>query len=359
MSSRCAARSIVVRLDANSKIGSGHAMRCLSVVAEMEALGAEVVFAVSDDESAEFVEARGGMVHVLGGAWSELGDEDAIALARFCHERDAVALLVDTYAATLQFFEQLRERLDEAIRVAYIDDLYAFDTGRQNYPLKLDVDAVVNYGFGASREVYRAVYESSVDLLIGPSFAPVRPSFKVIARNRTGAFQRVLVTAGSTNPYQALERMVEGVLAVLPDACIDVVQGPLADFDLPGLSIDQVHIRKGVRDLAPLMQRADLAVSAAGSTLYELACAGVPTLACPSVENQIPNAVGYGCSGAGRALTTLSWGSKDVADRLSALLAEPDFAHMPHMGRKLVDGQGASRIANYLLGCAPIGRKVD
>ena len=32
-------------------------MRCLSVVAEMEALGAEVVFAVSDDESAEFVEA--------------------------------------------------------------------------------------------------------------------------------------------------------------------------------------------------------------------------------------------------------------------------------------------------------------
>lgn len=66
-----------------------------------------------------------------------------------------------------------------------------------------------------------------------------------------------------------------------------------------------VHVSRNSDDLAPLMREADLVVSAAGITLYELCAVGVPTVAVPIVDNQLANALGFAKRGCGAAITHL------------------------------------------------------
>ena len=54
-----------------------------------------------------------------------------------------------------------------------------------------------------------------------------------------------------------------------------------------------VHVFRNLDDLAPLMREADLVVSAAGTTLYELCAVGVPTVTVPVVDSLLANVCGF------------------------------------------------------------------
>jgi len=95
-----------------------------------------------------------------------------------------------------------------------------------------------------------------------------------------------------------------------------------------------------------LMQRADLAITAAGGTIYETACLGLPSLVLVLAENQEKNA--GACRrhelavvmGAASALAP-----SDVAQAVSRLMHDPAARHrMRTRGRALIDGRGPERI---------------
>jgi spore coat polysaccharide biosynthesis predicted glycosyltransferase SpsG len=51
-------------------------------------------------------------------------------------------------------------------------------------------------------------------------------------------------------------------------------------------SENNIAVERGLSDVTPLMNQAKMAVSAAGGTLFELACIGVPTVFAQVAENQ-------------------------------------------------------------------------
>jgi spore coat polysaccharide biosynthesis predicted glycosyltransferase SpsG len=115
----------------------------------------------------------------------------------------------------------------------------------------------------------------------------------------------------------------------------------------PGLSLVV-----DVQNMAPLMTRAHLALSAAGSTVWELAHLGVPALLVVVAENQRGNAEALHRLGVAHNLgdaTTLD--GEVLESPLDALLEDPDRrTQMSRRGRELVDGRGVERVVAAILG---------
>lgn len=339
---------LLIRADANGTIGSGHLMRCLSYARAAMDEDIEVVIAVSEHESASKVEEFGLCAVVLETAFDCYSEKAAYELAQVAEAHSASWVLVDSYYVNGVFFKKLREGC--SAQVAYMDDQYLASDGRLVAPVCWDVDAVVNYSFAASDDEYGATYKgANVLLILGPQFAPVRKAFSGDTYACVDEVRTVLVTSGATNPDHTLEKMVEGVHAALPKTLINVVIGGHASIDFDLFDAESVRTFEGWSDLSLLMKESDLAVSAAGSTLYELAALGVPTVAVPIVENQVANAAGFSSRGLGLAVRSIGWSTDDVAVNVSQMaeslvLREQCASAM----RRTVDVDGAKRVVRML-----------
>jgi spore coat polysaccharide biosynthesis predicted glycosyltransferase SpsG len=111
-----------------------------------------------------------------------------------------------------------------------------------------------------------------------------------------------------------------------------------------------IHLVHNPPDMASLMAWADLAVSAGGSTCWELAFMGLPALTLVLAENQ--RGVVAGLSQAG-AVGTLGWyaeiSDEQIAIRLVSLLEDRTLRRqMSDLGRELVDGLGTERLVESL-----------
>ena len=98
------------------------------------------------------------------------------------------------------------------------------------------------------------------------------------------------------------------------------------------------------------MADADVAISAAGITCWEMCLLGLPAVLIDVAENQTPVAhelerQGVAIHAGSRRQVT----PEDIAARLKLLLAAPERrAAMSERGRKLVDGCGAERVVSTM-----------
>lgn len=353
---------IVFRLDAFEAIGSGHAMRCMSIAAEVERQGAQALFAVSCNDSKAFFERFGIDAIVLDGDSRRLGVEDARKLLALCIKAQAASVLVDTYGATDIFFKELHILQPDSLSIGIIDDMYSFEHGQYAKPKFRPFDFVVNYDFRAMDKGYNETYSFPVGekgaktaLFLGPRYAPIRPSFRDSRKTHVSEkVRRILITTGSTNPNGILEKMVEATLPCIDSLTmqIDVVVGPMATFSLNQHQHDKANIivHENTSDLSGLMAKADVAISAGGSTLYELACAGVPTIAVPIVQNQMQNVAGFVSLGLGLSVKMDDLSPDELSIKLALLLADRETRERIHTTMiRMIDGSGASAIAKALI----------
>jgi len=117
----------------------------------------------------------------------------------------------------------------------------------------------------------------------------------------------------------------------------------------------QTRLVENVRDMMPLMRAADLALASSGSTTWELAAMGVPSIVVPIADNQIAVAKSLECHAAAIALPA----GKDlradvVADVVRDVMLDPARRRvLSQNARRLVDGKGASRVARAMLDMSP------
>jgi UDP-2,4-diacetamido-2,4,6-trideoxy-beta-L-altropyranose hydrolase len=315
-------------------IGLGHVARCLSLARVLAADGARVVFLVGQEARVTTAIESGGFDAV------EIGWEHARGAAR-----DLVAalrpetLVVDSYAVSGGLLDSLRPLVGQLVA---LDDLA---------DCPLPVHMVVNGGAGAEHLEYRGGLPETTYLL-GPRYALLDPAYAAAPAQRTRAsVERVLVTVGGGSHPAALRAVVQAALS-LGTATVDVAVGPFADEAVTDAVEDpRVVVHRDVWKLRPLMLAADVAVSGAGMTLYELAATATPIVSLTMTPNQRPNATAFERAGA-----ALAAGSADhpdlgatVARHLGCLAADATLReNLGVAGRRLVDGQGASRVAREL-----------
>lgn len=336
----------LIRADGNEKIGIGHMMRCLTIGAEL-ALRGEVLFLCADEGSAGPVRQQGFQALVLGTDYRDMETElpvwERILKERIPESSCRTVILVDSYCVTDRYLEGLRR----FGTVVLMDDM-----GRRKYP----ADVVVNYNVTADPEDYGERYEGTgTKLLLGSAYAPLREQFLNRDYRVRKKAETVLITVGGGDP----ENITGRILRELSDEGLEyhVAAGrfnphyqALAQM---AENHENIHLHCNVTDMAGLMMAADIAVTAGGSTVYELASLGVPLICFSCAENQEPlteyidlhNIAGF----AGAFHKNPEAAAERMGSLFRELVSDEDLRRQYHYNeKKLVDGHGAERLAAAL-----------
>lgn len=341
------AEPLLIRVDADRRTGTGHVMRCLALAHAWRDSGGEACFAMASvPEALEGRVADEGMDVVRLGTPSAESDDAAATLA-VLRRLDCSRLVVDGY--------RFGDTYQEAVRGSDVRLLFVDDYGHAE---RYTADLVLNQNLYATEELYRnrAPYTR---LLLGARYALLRREFAAWSsrspeQGRDG--RRVLVTMGGSDPDNVTLAVLHALESVAePRLEVTVVAGPANAHvqslrDAAARSPHEVRLLVGVSDMPELMSEADLAVTAAGSTCWELAFMGVPSITVILAENQEPIARSLEDAGVAR---NAGWGRELEPRALGVAVAAlvGDLAArttMAERARSLVDGLGASRVAAQL-----------
>jgi spore coat polysaccharide biosynthesis predicted glycosyltransferase SpsG len=301
--------------------------RCAALGSALAALGARVRFIVAGD--AERLTAMG--MSLPGFEAVQWTLSPGLALEAVQRSR-ADVVVVDAYDATDEFLRSLKSG---GAFIAVIDD-----PGDRELP----VDLVVNRASDAERRLYADVPGRC--LFLGPRYALLDAGFADgPPRVARPVPSRVLVTLGGEAAADALTVAVAAVERALPEASIDLVAGPFAR-KAPAREA-RVRLHQGLPSLRGLLLEADLAVTAAGMTLYECLASGTPAVAVSLAENQRP---------AYEELTRAGLivpGQPDLAAAVERLALDGALRReLSERGRAAVDGRGAARVATEMMRAA-------
>jgi UDP-2,4-diacetamido-2,4,6-trideoxy-beta-L-altropyranose hydrolase len=338
---------LLIRADATPEIGTGHVMRCLALVEELQARGhhCRFVMAAWTPAIASRLAQAGVALATLPGPPGSTADRQSLA----ADAEAADATIIDGY----HFDAAYRAELAAACPI-----ILAWDDGGT---IPLAATLVVNASSAASAADY-ATLAPAARLLLGPAFTPLRWEIRRLI-GVAPMRRHLLLSFGGSDPLgltapvlQALAPLLDGKIeAVLGGSVADPVPALVAATAWPG----RVRLHRDTPSMGTLIAGARLAVSAGGGTLAELAALRTPSvLVAVSAQQQ---AIAELSAGHGWCVA-LDGRTPDAAQRVAAaalaLWNEGErLAQMSAAAQGLIDGGGPARLADALEAAIADGRK--
>jgi len=335
--------SVAFRVDASVQVGTGHFTRCLTLASALRARGSAVRFLCRDLPPALVAQARVADIAVHALSVLEAGwQADARESVAVLDASGAVdALVVDHYSLDAGWERAVRA---SAGRIMAIDDVCE----RAH-----DCDLLLDLGTVDERK-----RNGAPRTLCGPAYALLRPEFataRAAAAPRLAGVARLLVTFGGSDPTRETEKTLAALRGLRhADLSADIVVGAMnprcREIEALCAGDSRMRLHVAVGGIASLMQRADLAVGAAGGTAWERCCLYLPSLLVVVAENQYAIAESLAVRGAAVNLGRhASVGVAELHEALHALIAAPQrVADMSHRAGALVDGEGVRRVVSAM-----------
>ncbi len=284
--------------------------------------------------------------------------DDGHRTQQVVRERSPAWVVLDGYRFDSEYQKLLKQT---ARRLLVIDDF-----GRAGqYFANLVLDQ--NLGTEDAYYSHRAPYSR---LLLGTAYIVLRRPFRVWKGHRVNAprsAHHVLITFGGIDKHnvtlvavKALRRISTGSV----EARIVVGSGnPQADAvqSLVQSLGHQFQVERDPEDMAELMAWADLAVAAAGTTAWELAYMGVPSLLVSTADNQMAVAQNLELAGAATSLgESGSLTEESLAGAITHLIEDgAERESMSRKARALVDGHGVSKVLTEMRAAQVTLRRVQ
>lgn len=332
--------TIALFAEAGPAIGTGHMIETLAVAGACHAAGIETLLVVNS-ETAEplFARIRGERRVVPAftpDSLQGIGEELV---------RAGVRLVVTNFAAIAN--AQVAALTGAGLRVVCVDER----GGR-----RVSCDAVVNPSIVPLRHQYTSD-RPGFRLYTGPSYMALvheYAAWHARPRRFEGRIRSIVVSMGGVDRTGATLRIVES-LGSTSDLEVHIVAG--AGFTrmeelrrvVEARDASRWHVHRDVASPAPLFAAGDVAFTAGGNTLYELACLGTPAIVLHEDDHEREQGLAFQERGFG------VWGGAGAvvaAEALRALLdrfGDPAFRQAQSAaGRRLVDGAGARRICRIL-----------
>jgi UDP-2,4-diacetamido-2,4,6-trideoxy-beta-L-altropyranose hydrolase len=363
---------ILIRCDASLSIGSGHVMRCRNLARLLQQRGADVTFicrkqpgdliqllenefSVLKLPEQSLLACEGLQERHLYEAWLGCSQEqdavDCLNALTQANISTASWLVVDHYGLDAKWEGQLLTALTDGSSIPQL--LAIDDLADRPHQANLLLDS--NFFGDTTENRYSGLVPENCRQLLGPHYAllaPEYPQLHPLVPIRT-QLKRVLVFFGGVDQdnltSQALQALMDSALSGL---AVDVVIGrqsphwkavkKLVD------SLPNATLHAPLPSLAGLMVRADLAIGAGGTTTWERACLGLPSLVIAIASNQLKSTQALHRAGHLRLLGMNTW--VRVEDITTALLDRLHNPDVKESGNELTDGWGVSRQAMAMLG---------
>lgn len=355
---------IAFRVDASLDIGTGHVFRCLSLARALSARGADILFVCRAHmgHQSNRITAAGFDVYLLpshhegsfdrsqnyqdwiGAPVMQDAKETIDALRAFSPD----LLVVDHYGLDAEWEERVCRN---GCAVLVVDDL-------ANRSHACDYLLDQNF-FADAGSRYESLVPPDCQLYLGPRYALLREEFAVARKasgHRPGKVIRVNVFVGGSDRANLTGRIVDVLSAPEFSALqVDVVLGANQEHadvvEALASRRQNTTIHRDLPHLADLLQSADLAIGAGGTTNWERFCVGLPALVASNAKNQE-----HICRELHQAGLINYIGPSEQIDNgtigqsLRSLIASPErLEEQSRRGRLLVDGRGATRVAEILM----------
>lgn len=346
-----------IRTDANPTIATGHVMRCISIAKEINKLGEKVTFITADLQAQDLIKQNGFTLLCLDSLWNNL-EVELVKLIRVIQENEIECLLIDSYYISENYLKELRKYT----KIIYLDDLAEFP-----YP----VDVLINYNNFAKNIGYENWAEKTrTKLVLGCKYAPLREEFRGITKVPGQYIRRVLVTTGGSDSYHVTRKFFQWFIqinketsklqihSIIKNIEFHIVVGKF-NLDIEVLkniesTYPNIILHMNVSNMSELMKESDLAITAGGSTLYELCACGVPMITYSFSDNQLPGVREFEQLGIAKYCGDIRDGEielwKKILETLQFHIENPT-CHNKIMNcmKNLIDGYGACRLAEILL----------
>jgi UDP-2,4-diacetamido-2,4,6-trideoxy-beta-L-altropyranose hydrolase len=282
---------IAIRVDASTRIGMGHVMRCVTLAEVLIKQSAEVVFICRSQsgDCIEWIRDKGFTVLALplapdGLLSNQLIMNDAASTQEFLDANAPIEwLIVDHYDIDYRWEGFMRGSVRQ---IMVIDDLA---NRLHNCDLLLDQNFYLNID-----QRYKGLVPEYCKMCLGPSYVMLREEFyssKKDLRQRDGTVQYLMCFYGASDPTGETLKAIPAIQALNNASLhVDVVVGkanPASEqiaaicSELPGFTF---HCQ--TNRMAELCAQADIALGAGGSANWERAFLGLPSLVTITADNQ-------------------------------------------------------------------------
>jgi UDP-2,4-diacetamido-2,4,6-trideoxy-beta-L-altropyranose hydrolase len=315
-------------------IGFGHVTRCLAIYDAFREKKIDPLLVVNGDET---------VAHLINGTIRKMRMNwvyEQKALLDYI--RNADIAVVDSYIADQEFYR----KISGTVRMP----VYFDDTMRIDYPRGI----VINGNICAEELNYPQ--RKDITYLLGSQYVPLRKEFwEVPEKKIRRSIKTVMITFGGNDIRNLTPWILKTLNREFPEYIKKVVIGDSIRNKacIEGL-IDkktELVVCPDANKMKKVMLESDIAISAGGQTLYELARVGIPTIAIAVADNQILNIRGLrkgGCIEDGGR-----WEDKKRSRRLIKGIETLDDRNVRiksvQSAREFIDGLGARRIVKYSL----------
>lgn len=252
-------------------IGYGHLTRCLSLYQAFEEKNITPLYIANCDEiGKKFL----GNINLLQLDWFNNNGQ----LYDIIRGYDIV--FIDSYLAPMEMYENIQKLVKKA---AFIDDYI-----RLNYPPGI----IINGTIGAEALPYEK--DDKHEYLLGIDYMPLRKEFWDVEPNKkkNKKVKNVLITFGGQDFRELTFPVLDLLFKNYPQLNYHVIKGiNISEVKYP-VNI-YFYNSLNAKEMLDLMYKADIVISAAGQTTYELARVGIQTIGIGVAENQKYNLKGW------------------------------------------------------------------
>ena len=332
------------RVDANEQIATGHLMRCIAIAEACRRQGEKCLFLLAENKETERLKEHNLPFYILNTCWNDLESELPM-LQQILQKERITKLVVDSYQVTEIYLRSLNEQ----VPVLYVDDLELHT---------YDVNAVLHYSEWQEDYAYREKYLlKNTKVLSGMQYVPLRDEFSPDEQGKIRE-KSILITTGGTDPFNITGTLLQRLKKQeeLREYAFHVIVGSMnqheAELKLMEEKDTRIFLHKNVKNMSYFMKTCRFAVSAGGTTLFELCACGIPTVCFSFADNQqrFVNELDkkHIMISAGDARTEKDFVGK-ICDSLMLYHKNEEMAlsYAKRM-QALVDGRGTERIAKYL-----------
>lgn len=310
---------VIVFTEAGPQFGYGHLMRCLALAEGFLEKKLRVSF---------FIRGEGDFSEILG---------DLSYCIKDWMEEDFFLNIINSEDITIVDSYYIVERQCCSFYEKSRTVLFFDDTMRLNYPGGYVLNGVI----GAENLPYPE--NDDITYLLGAVFQPLRKEFWSVPEYKMNEnVETIMLTFGGSDPTNETPVYIQKTRELYPNAILKVIIGKgfcnVREIeDIADSKVILIYYPDAIA-MRNIMLDCDLAVSAAGQTISELARVGIPVFAVQVVDNQENNYRNWHNSGV--LIPQDYWGKYlpfDMRFRCS------------QAGLSIIDGQGVHHITEVLL----------
>jgi UDP-2,4-diacetamido-2,4,6-trideoxy-beta-L-altropyranose hydrolase len=338
--------TLLIRVDANSTIGLGHFMRCWGLAQAWHRKGGKILFVMREASEPLIYKIRdaGFKIELITGSLDEVSSIDLWA------KKNLVTwFVIDGYQFDSGYIRAIKE---SGFRVFVIDD----DGRLPAYP----ADIILNQNHHADLCLYQN--RTDAKILIGSKYALIREEIfekRSWRRNFQKIGDKVLVTFGGADPDNNTSNFIKSFisekLAPLSEMQIRIIIGGENPHDCviqdTVKDVANIETYSNVLDMGEHIRWCDVAVSGAGSTVWELALCQTPMILIPNSYIERKVAAKMAKIKAGISFMDIyRTGFKPLIAVLIKLQNRQFLRKkLGKCAGRIIDGEGADRVVDVLL----------